>query len=171
MSNAIIKESTLEAIICMAKSHVNDISSGLNDGMYEASENQDLPKKQDFVEDAARALKNVTKGAVRPMVDVSMVHLTVQDRMILDHAGCSSTRAGGFPRTVIHEYGWLLFLSGDGETQTMEVEEAKARGTSEGFIALMRHAHAVGAYILNFDRDAESLDGVAQAGRGEEYGD
>jgi hypothetical protein len=150
------------AVLDMATSHVEDIENGIEDGLYEASENTDLDDKRAAIGVLGELVATVQTGdsnGIRPMLDASTAHLSAQDRMILDRAGTSRIR-DGFPRTVNHEHGWLLFLTGDGEGQAAEVAEAKARGASEGLLALMQRGHAAGAYILNFDQDADVVDGV-----------
>lgn len=161
MANVVIKQSILAALVDMANSHIEDIEGGLEDGMYEASENEDLPEKQTTVEEAEHILKAATAEAVRSMVDASTGHLSGTDQALLERAAERNIRAEGFPRTISHEYGWSLFLTGNSEEQTEEKTAAQHLGASASFVQLLEYAHQVGAYILNFDANALPVDGVA----------
>jgi hypothetical protein len=98
---------------------------------------------------------------VRPMVDATTAHLVfgVDDKM-LNAASESEFRANGMPRVVKHGYGWLMFLSGDAEPQKDELHACFEAGCSKTFLDVLHYAHRAGAYVLNFDQDADPLPGV-----------
>lgn len=55
----------LERIAAMAKSHVGDIESGLEDGIYDLAENLDLPEKQRAVEQVEQLHRDAMLGHER----------------------------------------------------------------------------------------------------------
>lgn len=63
MSSTIaIPAALLAALIGMAKTHVEDIETGLEDGTYEAADNLDFPDKQQALAEAEALLASGAKG-------------------------------------------------------------------------------------------------------------
>lgn len=92
--------------------------------------------------------------AVLPMIDASTCHLDfgVDDRL-LDEWARNGYRAASLPRTLKHTYGWVLYTSGDSNSQEEELTAMREAGCSDGLVGALRYAHRAGAYILNFDQD------------------
>ncbi len=103
----------------------------------------------------AFTLQNPTPG-VRAMVDASTGHLSEWDKALLSERS-NQERHDRFPRVTSHEYGWILFVTGDEEGQVAELTEAQRLGASPGLLALIAHAQRAGAYILNLDADADPI--------------
>lgn len=62
MSTIAIPAAILAALIGMAKTHVEDIETGLEDGTYDATDNQDLPAKQKALTEAEAMLTSGAKS-------------------------------------------------------------------------------------------------------------
>lgn len=84
--------SQLRTVIQCARFHVEDVSSGLNDGTYEASENTDLPQKESALEAletwfqfaSNETLLNGIASKIRERSDCSEQEAMVYAKSILD---------------------------------------------------------------------------------------
>ena len=161
MSVTKIDTKTLELLIDMANSHIEDIDSGVEDGTYSPLENTDLVEKEKAVMAAKAAIKG--SEGIELMVDASAGHLTWRDRQILKELADAEGRVLSCPRVAAHEYGWCLFLSGEADTVQAEIESLREQGGGDGLLELIRYGNRHGAYILNFDQDADMIESVVES--------
>lgn len=103
---------------------------------------------------------NDEKPGVVNMVDASTGHLTPADFKALAMAARVGYRENGFPRVVVHEYGFTIFLSGDAPAQVDEVKASYALDCSYGFRRLLQYGHANKAYVVNLDQGADPIPGI-----------
>lgn len=79
MSNerlVMVSVTTLESLISMARSHVEDIESGVEEGIYQASENQDVGGKKSAIELAEGTLLEALNGSGNVAEELSLVYET-----------------------------------------------------------------------------------------------
>ncbi|CAN7651327.1 hypothetical protein LJR129_005085 [Acidovorax sp. LjRoot129] len=58
-----IDQQALAILVACASTHVEDIETGLAEGLYEKAENQDLPEKQKAVQTAEALIRSMTESA------------------------------------------------------------------------------------------------------------
>ena len=64
-SSILVPLKLLETILDMSQQHVQDIESGIEDAIYRAAENQDLPEKRAALDAAQQLYRDATLGKVR----------------------------------------------------------------------------------------------------------
>lgn len=102
--------------------------------------------------------------SIQKFLDLSTGHLPVKDRERLEEL---INRDLPF-RMFSHEYGWNVWLGGDGRSadtqkqfdQNIEALE-EVYGLTEALGHVLRHALQHDCWMVNFDRDAERIDGLA----------
>lgn len=93
--------------------------------------------------------------AVNTMLDLSTSHLSAHDAWLLSNRGSHDR-----PRSVEHEYGWIVFVASDPEHVVEVGREMRERGHSPGMIRIYECAAALGVMLINFDADGEVIEGV-----------
>lgn len=63
MSDVTISRALLQSLIAMANHHLEDIDTGLEDGTYEANDNQDIDQKHEDVRKAETLLAGIQASA------------------------------------------------------------------------------------------------------------
>ncbi len=89
-------------------------------------------------------------------LDLSTGHMTEKDRNLVDYYETEDVSPLIIPRIVCHEYGCFMFLSEDVFEE--HCEDLKELDFSDTFITVLKHAVKNGCYLINFDRDAETID-------------
>ncbi len=64
-SSILVPRKLLATLLDMSQQHVQDIESGIEDAIYRASENQDLPEKRAALDAAQQLYRDATLGKVR----------------------------------------------------------------------------------------------------------
>ena len=96
--------------------------------------------------------------SIQKFLDLSTGHLPVTDRIRLDQL---ASRDLPF-RVFGHKYGWNIWLNGEGQqfNQNIEaLEEVYGFTSALGFV--LRYARHHKCDMINFDQDAERIDGLA----------
>lgn len=102
-----------------------------------------------------------------PMIDASTAHLSAYDTGLLDRM--SDSRIVELPRTMKHQYGWLLYLPSSSDQDTVGMLESAISDHSmgQGLADLIRYGMRHGAFILNLDCDADPIPGIQTIEDGE----
>ena len=96
--------------------------------------------------------------SIQKFLDLSTGHLPVSDRERLDQL---KNRDLPF-RVFSHEYGWNIWLNGSGAQFNMNIVSlSEVYGFSNALGNILRHAFVLGCWMINLDRDAERIDGLA----------
>lgn len=95
------------------------------------------------------------------LLEASTRHLTDRDGALLGRlAKADMLGAISIPglRLVPHQYGWFAVLFYPNER--MYQDALKACGLSQGFTEVVTRARGLGVRCIDFDQDADELDGV-----------
>jgi hypothetical protein len=94
--------------------------------------------------------------ATKRMLDLSTAHLTQQDAKALEAGEILG------PRIVSHRHGWVVYVTSDPDAVRAAVGLMRQTGASEAFIKIYESACKMGGdyMLINFDQDAETLDGL-----------
>lgn len=100
-------------------------------------------------------------AGVQSFLDCSTGHLMLRDSWILKR--WAKIERGLHPgmapyRTIGHSYGWFVHVHQDDDRVDYE-NLARAAGMSGAFFALQEYARSNGCWWINFDGDADTLDG------------
>ena len=103
---------------------------------------------------------------IEKFLDLSIAHITAQDRAILAHLTNDRAGEARVIRCAAHQYGYILFIesqAGYEETPGRLAEEAKqARklGLSTAFMKLLQYARDKKCLLVNLDRDVDADDNL-----------
>lgn len=147
MSKVLIDKAVLETIIGCADSYIEDINLGLEDGTYDASENEGIGDKEAALE-AAKAV--IEQSSVFPFLDCSTGHLTATT---LRELGDSSL----FDGLTVANYDYGCFLS----VPPTDVDIDKVHAPlQEDLRIVLKFAQAKGCHVVRFDSDGDEIEGL-----------
>ena len=96
--------------------------------------------------------------SIQKFLDLSTGHLPVTDR---ERLNLLASRNLPF-RVFGHEYGWNVWLCGEGKQFDQNIEALEeAYGFTDALGRVLRCAKHYECDMVNFDRDAERIDGLA----------
>jgi len=96
--------------------------------------------------------------SIEKFLDISTGHLPVKDR---ERLGALTNRTLPF-RVFTHEYGWNVWLNGDDERLEHNIEALEeVYGLTDALGHVLRYAKHHECWMVNFDRDAERIEGLA----------
>ena len=96
--------------------------------------------------------------SIQKFLDLSTGHLPTEDRERLDQLA-----AKDLPFRVFgNEYGWNIWLCGEGEQFEQNIEAlTDVYGFTGALGTILRRAKELDCWMVNLDRDAEQLDDLA----------
>lgn len=142
-----VSEDLLLTLVSIASHHVEDVESGLSDGLYKAADNSDMPQlKTDLVQ----LMERIAKATPAP---VWMVSVPVISTHHLSQETGTVTLAKGFPWLPVAEYDTGFFVK-------VDKQECRFQEYPEDLRQVMRWAAALGFDWIRIDADGDDADGL-----------
>ena len=147
MSKVLIDKAVLETIIGLAETTVEDIRSGLEEGLYDEKDNEGIDGQEAAVESAKAALE---QSSVFSYLDCSTGHLTATT--LRELGDCSL-----FDGLTVADYDYGCFVSVPPADVDIDKEHAPLQ---EDLRIVLKFAQARGCYIVRFDSDGDEVEGL-----------
>ena len=96
--------------------------------------------------------------SIQKFLDLSTGHLPVSDR---ERLNLLASRDLPF-RVFDHKYGWNIWLNGEGKQFDQNIKALEeVYGFTDALGHVLRYAKHHDCWMVNFDRDAERIEGLA----------